>query len=355
MTIHKNDYVFSGNLFIFHAFDFGDEINLDSIKESQRVQLLPLSQPKYFKNYHAPLSIELPHPHNARSRCVSSKLHHFGVLSLTYQIPFNDTLDNIRKKLITIYNDSQKQSHSDAVLVYKKIKDFIKQPHFFHLRSSYFVIQVDPNPEVSATELKNKYGGIIASALRFETESLSEFQKEEILADATGYYRGDLIIIDTEAAFTYDAEYYEILDLFEFSNLHKLELQYFDRVLDRQLYNVYEQEATKPPFKAYLPFVGSTHPIGDLGRLKVDISVITERLESSIKLVGEPYFTEIYSLLVDKLDLKSWKDSIDKKLAIIKDVRTVYFNRIDGAREDLLSLLIALLIFIEITLAIYLR
>ena len=42
---------------------------------------------------------------------------------------------------------------------------------------------------------------------------LSEYQKNEILETAIGYYRGDLIIIDTEAAFVYDDEYEDTLDL----------------------------------------------------------------------------------------------------------------------------------------------
>ena len=134
--------------------------------------------------------------------------------------------------------------------------------------------------------------------MRFETETLSEYQKNEILESAIGYYRGDLIIVDTEAAFIYDDEYEEVLDLFEFANMQQLELQYFDRVLDQQLNVVYEREIRKLPLLSYLPFIGAlkSDPVGDLGKLKVDISVITERLENSIKLAGEAYYSELYSL-----------------------------------------------------------
>ena len=348
----QEDTIFSGNIFIFNTFDVGEDINLEAIKQSQILRTLPITLPKYFKNYHLPLAIELPQPHG--SKCVSSRLHHFGVIALTYQIPFSNTLENVRKKLNTIDTAFRKQSASDAASIYRKIKDYIKQAHFFHLRSSYLVIQVDPMPEtINVVDLKNKYGGLIASTLRFETESLSEFQKSDMLESATGYYRGDLIIIDAEAAFVYDAEYYEILDLFEFANIHKLELNYFDRILDQQLNFVYEKRAITPPLSAYLPFITIGDPIGDLGRLKVDISVIAERLEGSIKFAGEAYFTEIYTLLSDKLDLRGWKDSIERKLSIIKEIREVYYNKIDVIREDLLTVLIIVLILIEILVAIW--
>ena len=232
----KNDELFfSGNIFLFHSFDVGEEINLEIVRQSQLVKPVPLTLPKYFKNYHTPLAIELPQNYTG-SKCISAKIHNFGALSLTYQIPFSNSLESIRRKINAIDTTFRKQSATDAASIYRLIKDYIKQAHFFHLRSSYVVIQIDPAPDIiNVVDLKNKYGGFIASTLRFETESLSEFQKGEILETATGYYRGDLIIIDTDASFVYDEEYYEILDLFEFANLHKLELTYFDRVLDQHL------------------------------------------------------------------------------------------------------------------------
>lgn len=202
---------------------------------------------------------------------------------------------------------------------------------------------------------KQTFGSMIASMLRFETESLSEIQRDEILEASMGYYRGDLIVIDTAAAFVYDAEYSETLDFFEFANIQHLELRYFDRVLDQFLNAIYEDKVRKLSPKMYIPFFGTltSSPVDELNKLRVDISVITERLESSIKLVAEPYYSELYALLQDKLDLKNWQEGIEKKLSIIQDVRTVLQHKVDGAREDILSVLITILIMIEVMLAIF--
>ena len=61
---------------------------------------------------------------------------------------------------------------------------------------------------------------------------------------------------------------------------------------------------------------------------------------------------ELYALLQDKLDLKNWQEGIEKKLAIVTDVRTVFQHKVDAAREDILSVLIAILIMIELMVAI---
>lgn len=349
----NSSHIFSGNIFIYYAFDVGEDINLENIQEHQLLVRRPLQLSKYFKNYHIPLAVELPHPHTS-SRCMSVKLHSFGVISLTYKIPFNESLEDVRTHIDDIEDEYREQSVIDAGTLFKRIKSEIKQPKFFHLRKSYVLIQVDPEPQIDIVTLKGEFGSLIASILRFETVTLSEFQKNEILASAIGYYRGDLIIIDTEAAFIYDDEYAEVLDMFEFANLQQLELQYFDRLLDQQLGAVYERQIKKLPFKSYMPFIGvlKSDPVGDLGKLRVDISVITERLENSIKLAGEAYYSEIYALLVAKLDIANWKESINRKLDIIKDVRTVYENKVDALREDLLSVLIIVLIFIEMIVGI---
>ena len=70
----KSDrHIFTGNIFIFHAFDVGEDINLDNVKEKQLLARRPLLLSKYFKNYHTPLAVELPHPHTS-SRCMSYKI-----------------------------------------------------------------------------------------------------------------------------------------------------------------------------------------------------------------------------------------------------------------------------------------
>lgn len=355
----KTDHIFSGNILILWAYDIGEDINLQKIEESRDVIKVPLHLPKHFKQYNIPLAVELPSPHTS-SHCISSKIHNFGAISFTYKIPFTDTLENLRVNCNELANKYQQQSLKDAEVIYKKIEPSIIQPKFFQTSASYVIIQVDPQPtSLDLTQLQKEYGSTIASTLRFETEVLSEFQKNEILDSAIGYFRGSLIVIDVDAAFVYEEDYDDIIDLFEFANIQQLELRFFDRLLDQQINTIYERKETTLSWGAYLPFFGTffSDPVGQLRKLKADISVITERLESSIKIAGEPYYSEIHNLLAEKLDLKNWHDGIDRKLRIVEDVQTVFQQKIDTNREDLFSILIIFLIFIELMFGImsYLR
>lgn len=352
MTTEKQ--VFTGNIIIFHAYDIGDDINLEAIKDKQLLLRRPLQLAKYFKSYHTPLEVELPHPHSS-SRILSVKIHAFGVITLTYKIAFSQTLDELKQEIDEIDDEFSEQSVIDAGAIFNKIKSEVKQPKFFQLRKSHVMIQVNPSADIGIEKLKDDFGGSIASILRFETEALSEYQKNEILASSVGYYRGNLVVIDTYATFIYDEDYEEILDLFEFANMQHLELQYFDRLLSQQLIAVYERGMQKVPLHSFLPFMSdiADDPIAALGKLKVDISVITERLENSIKLSGEEYYTDIYSHLVEKFEINGWQTAINRKLKIIFDLRSVYEDKVNMVRQDLLTVLIIALIFVEMIFGIF--
>lgn len=343
---------FSGHIYIFQSFDVADIIDLELVKRDNLLEQKTLQLSKYFKNYHIPLEVALPKMH-ATHHCDSVKLHQFGAITLKYKVPFTSTFQNLRTKINEIEDQYEEQSDRDATIIFEKIASALKKPNFYHLKKSYLLIQIDSTGPLSSKEFLEHYGDMIASTLRFETENLSEYKKNEILHNAFGYYRGDLIIIDVEAAFIYDEEYEELLDLFEFVNLQHLELQYYDKLLDDKLSAAYK-EAHPLTLFAYLPLWGTigVNRVGELGNLKVDISVITERLENSIKLTGEPYYTELYEALTQTLGLQMWKESLDKKLSIIHDISDVFENKIRTVREDLFNILIALLIFVECSFAI---
>jgi len=352
LSIHATNNIFSGNIYIFYACDVGDDINIDMIEEMRSVKKVPQKIRKYFKNYHVPLAVSFSS--EQPTACISAKINSFGALSLIYKIPFTTSLEELHKTFGTISENCVGQAEADSRILYKKIERTITHAHFSNMHTWYAVIQINPhNTLIDPQKLQTEHGGTIASLLRFETETLSEYQVNDIWRSGIGYFRGDLILVDTDAAFIYNGDYEDLIDLFEFATIQSLELHYFDRTLDQKLNSIYEGRVKQFPTHAYFPLISAfiDDPIDRLGKMKVDISVITERLESTIKLAGEPYLSEIYDLLVENLDLKSWKDSIDRKLKIIESVQRDYQHKIETNREDLVSLLILILIFIEVLFA----
>ncbi|MBD3273452.1 hypothetical protein GF385_03835 [Candidatus Dependentiae bacterium] len=355
---------FEGNIFLFYAFDVGDEIDLNKIKKKRLVNLKEFTSSSYFKNYHIPLFFDIESlTEKGRtgeqyvtqdSPCISSKLHHFGALSFYYKIPFSSSLDDLKTKLIEIKKEFDGRANQDAKKTFDRIKVAIKKQRFFNLDGFYFAIQVDPKQkDISPENFREYYGGKIASLLRLETFKLSEYQEKEILSATTGYSGQDMIIIDSEGSFIYDSEYFETLEFFEFANIQQLELQYFDRLLDEKLNFFYAQQSYKVPISSYIPLLGErfNSPVSLLAQLRVDISVITERLENSIKMAGEAYYLRVFSMLREKMGLRGWKVSINRKLDIIRDLYSVYQDRLDVIHEEILTLVIIILIAVEALIA----
>jgi len=350
----------TGNILLFYAFDLGDDIDLVKIDRKGLVQTYKIPQSHYFKEYHTPLAFWILEQEGSklleRQDAILNKIHHFGVVSLCYKIPFNASFDRLKEKVIEVKAEYDKKSYADAKAIFKKIHSAITKPHFYNLKNDYYAVHVNPlKGPISADEFKEEYGSKIASLLRLETAVLSAYQQDEILESTTGYYGEDLIIIDSEASFVYDDEFFEPMEFFESATIQQLELQYYDRVLDKRLNYFYRQKQYKVPLRAYIPLIGRrlALPAARLVRLRVDISVITERLENSIKRTGDAYFSKLYSMLVEKLSLEEWRDSINRKLDIIGDLHEVHQGHFDTFHEEMLTMVIIILIAIELTVALW--
>lgn len=345
-----------GNILLFYAFDVGDDIAIANIKKNRMVDSRFAAASPYFKNYHTPIIVNLNDCYSrnkqkeTREDCITSKVHHFGVISFCYKVAFKASFEEIRQILIDNEKKYEKISEQDCQVVFESIHRAITQPVCYNLKNNYSVIQVNPlGKGVDPAAFKSKYGSNIVSLLRFEAQSLSEHQTEDVLTSTTGYYGQDFVIIDNEASFIYDDDYYEAIEFFEFANIQKLELQYFDRLLDEKLNYFYGQATHQIPFSSYIPFFRghALASVYSLAKLRVDIAVITERLENSIKMAGDPFYDHLYSMLIERLSLKTWKESINQKMVIIKDLYNVHQDNLTTGRAEILTIVIILLIAFE--------
>jgi len=365
--------LFVGDIILFYAYDVGDDINLEMIKSLHLVPTYSTPLSARFKNYHIPVSYHLrgdnlisdgdgqehftQAEHSVfdldsddtliKPKCyVLSKIHGFGVLSYCYRIPFKGSFERLKKKLIEIKAEYDQIADAHAYDTFKKIQDAISSPQFCNLKNDYFTVHVSPQrSRLSGERLMERYAPDIASLLRLEVSSLSSYQQDAILRSRTGYYGDELIIIDSSSSFVYDDACYDSMELFEFVTIQLLELQCFDRLLDRRLHIFYTYHLDLPKSKEALS-------IADLAQLRVDISVISERLENSIRRSGDEYYTNIYERLVRKLSIDRWREAVQRKLAIIRDLYEVRQTSKDLLFHKRWTLVIVALIAVESIIAL---
>lgn len=362
--------VFSGDIIMFYAYDVGDDIDLERVKAQHLVPTFNTPLSARFKNYHLPVSFHMrgkniitegeAHETLAAARdvmigddhtpedrdgdmssYVMSKIHAFGVLSFCYRVPFRGSMASLKRRVIELKQEYDMRSDQFAYDTFKRIHCAIKAPYFCNLKNSYFAVHINTvRSPLPTTTLLDTYGADIASMLRLETDPLSPYQQEMILRSRTGYYGDELVVVDSSGAFVYDDSCYDSMELFEFVNIQLLELQYFDRLLDQRLHMFYLTSLETRKAR-------STAAIVELAQLRVDISVITERLENTIRMSGDEYYTEIYERLVKKLSIDRWREGVQRKLDIIRDLYEVQQTGQDLVFHKRWTLVIVALIAVE--------
>lgn len=352
ILIEKDNVIFDGVIYFFCCFDIGDDIDFKGINLASNLFRSIYKKDRY-KTQNILLSIDISKIELTKS-CISASLYNFGVISLRYAFHFSCALENLKDIINKKLDFVEQHSYSDGKVVYNEISSVVREAYFFNLSKTYVLIQCNTKESLAPYDFKNKFGNEISALLRFEHEFLSEYKKNEILENDFGYYRGDLLIIDVNSAIVYDNDYGDILDIFEYANIKHMELQIFDRLLDRRLSFYYDRRVFRVSVLSYFPIIGMLqfNPVEELARLRVDISVVCERLWSSIKFSDDPYYLEIYYMLDKKLEFDNWQKSIDKKLEIISHILEAHEYKITNMRHDFQNILIILLIFLETLLAV---
>src|SRR5262249_47028622 len=145
-----------------------------------------------------------------------------------------------------------------------------------------------------AEELITRFRAPLAQTLRFETSPLSRSQVDEALSQGISYYENDLALVDWNAAIIYDRDYEDTASVLELLNVELLEARYIDDQLDRRIadYGILAQGRAELPVPLRRPY---KRVIQDLGELRVESTLLSERVGNALKLVGDLYLARLYS------------------------------------------------------------
>ncbi len=353
-----------GKLIVFFAFDIGYEINLDGIPELVRTEAAsPLAKKKISPGYIQIQGIpkivslgivKLEVDGQELTAEVSAKIYDFGAVSLSYVIRLKKSLEEVKKlaRNLIIHGTVEKEAKKEVKRLFDHVSPAVVKPGLNELLEDYYVFQVSRfSPSISANQLLEQYGGILASTLRFEEELLSQDEMRDALKYFISYYETDLVLTDWNAAFLFDTDYQDTLDIFEYMNVQLLEMRFADRKLDQYL-NLLWGEVYSP--KRYITSLFNPYkkPIIILSELTAETSILFERVDNHIKLIGDTYLARICDQISSRFHLNSWKRSVDNKVKVIEKIHNILNSRVATTRSEFLELIIILLIALEILLLV---
>ncbi len=351
----------------YYSFDVASEIQLDRLEKvfgkkpvESRLAYTRLT-PKYVQYAQPPYLIKLGEkqielsPEKKFLFSIVAKLYDFGVVSIRFTMPFSGEMED----MTSVSNDlsgneaMDKEAMRQLDRIRKEISDVFVKPVAEPDYEDYMIFYVKEfEKRVPVKDLVEKSAEKIAAILRSETEELNETQVKDTLKTSVSYFTDDVVFVDWNAAFIYDPrDALDTLDVLEFANIELLELRTYDTMLDKEIDHAYDRMYAAKARPWYLLGLDPFSPtLNKLEEVRLDVTQVIEKVENTLKLVGDPYLAKVYRAASDSFRMNEWKVSLKEKLEIVEDFYDTLINRIQTSRFIVLEVLIVLLIVFEIAL-----
>jgi len=175
--------------------------------------------------------------------------------------------------------------------------------------------------------------------------SLAEVEVEESTARWLSYYRGDLTVIDWDAALVVDSAQGidDALMVFELANAQLAELEAYDRILDRTI-------------EACYPDIGGSWlrsrsaVVRELGEIAVDLARMQDELSNATKFHGDYHLARLHQAVAARFHLADWWNTVQSKLRTIDGIYQVLRHDLSGRWMMVLEIAIVVLFIIDLVL-----
>jgi hypothetical protein len=352
-----------GHVTALFAFDIGYEVALDQVRELlMTTPVQPLSRkkqtPTYLQYSKPPQMLHLGTTQELLSLpgTIQATIFDFGAISIAYRWPLassNEPLDLAQLPQIShdLYEHNL-EVHARELLgsLLQRMQPAITKPAFSNLVEDYYLFVIEKfDAPLTAEALLESHGAALAQTLRFETRPLSRELQDEALGQRISYYTDDLVLLDWNAALIFDADHEDTVNVLELLNVELLEARYIDAQLDKRL-EEYERLIHRPR-KWRLPLRNPYEKtLEELSDARIESSLLAERVENALKLIGNLYLARLHSLAAERFYLHEWQQQITEKLNIASEFYQLLTDRVHTAQSHTLELIVIVLILVEVVM-----
>ena len=350
-----------GSIRFIHCFDISEEIRMEKLATllGSKVKSFAIHtrrlKPEYMQFKTPPILASVGKISKTFHKWkftanVFAKIYQFGVVSIIFEIPFAGDFkelqqlgaaaekENIFKNEATVLLESIRKDLEPFLIEPEKKVDYAESFTIFGVRKL--------SKKLNAQQLMKQHWKEIAGVVRQEDKELSLQELEGAVKRNFSYYPTDLVVIDWNGAFVFDEEEcFEVYDIVEFSVVQLLELRAYDTFLDEVLDEAYDDLET---IKGRLPVSPFSKTLNTLLYVRLEVTEIMEKVENSLKLIGDPYLAKLYTIAAQSFYLEQWQNSVRKKLHVLESTYTSIFEKVQETRMLILEALIVLLFVLDI-------
>ncbi|WP_373049480.1 hypothetical protein [Vulgatibacter sp.] len=364
--------VLRGRILCYRIFDVGDQIDLDRAEQTlietpgkKRAKLsregaesLAFTSPPLDVGL-GKRSLALPKVARTIECDVAARFFDFAAISVLFEVPIppGTRLSEMLPLCDELYDTPVLEQHARLELdpLLDRLRSTIEGTHAWPGVETYTVIFVEElEGSPSAREVLATPG--LGKLLLGETspKRLASEERGDVLKHAYSYFDDDLAVIDWNSAFVLEPSgSRDIPDILEFATSQLLELRYYDDLLDVELNGIYD-EVEEAGGRWWALFWS---PYGALARKVMrqllEVTEFTERVENSLKVIGDFYLARVYRAAVRRFRLPSWQESVGRKQTLVAQVYALLKGEIDMRRNTLLEAAIVLLIVFDIVMAFW--
>jgi hypothetical protein len=353
-----------GSVLVYRMFDVAEAIDLAALEANARAAIgssrlriaRPGGQALIIKN--APVSIahgeqEVTIADEPYRCAVQARVWDYGVISLQFRVPIRSmpwsALIAFAAAIENAANfDLPARQRLDELLTV--IAPAVRGRHEWSGTEDhviYFLEQVSGIEK--ASELLDRVD-IAALMLGEATQPLAEKTRAAITAHSYQYWAGDLAVLDWNSAVVLEPSgVLDVPDVIEFALTHLIELRYYDDLLDDKLGDLYNaiSRSERTLFRTNYARLSR-----EASALFMDITEFIERVENSLKVIGDFYLATIFRGTVGRLRLHEWEENVTRKLQLLARVSELLSAQATAHHGHVLEWIVILLIAFEIIWAL---
>ncbi|TWT44705.1 hypothetical protein RAS1_11210 [Phycisphaerae bacterium RAS1] len=351
-----------GSCRVAFVFDIGQSIDLDHAERlittfTQRELIRHRRRaPQSFQFSPAPLRMSQEHAalrvgEFCTGPAVDSVLYDFGAVTVIFSIAIDGSFERLQQLSNDLYDNAELTAAARVVVerLAASIRPAVAKPEVAAFSEDYAIYEISSlSPACDVHGLIAARRVQIAQILRSETQPLSEQEISDALACRASYGKGDVTIIDWNAAMIFDRDTEDVRTVLEFANVELLEMRFLDRQLDGALDESYRVLSRRTGPRWLLGDYRRT--LQRIGRMQVDGTVLFEGVNNALKLLGDQYLARVYRLASERLHVPDWDAGILRKLSSLESIYGKLSDDASIRRMELLEWIIIVLIAVSIAL-----
>ena len=291
---------------------------------------------------------------------MSARLFDYGAVSISMDIPIHPGTDlaDLLPLCDELYEsrdlDACALKEVDALL--ERIAAAVEHPHGWRVPETYTIVFLEQLAEPLRGQELLAWPPLAKLLVGEQSpRPFSAQQTADVLEHAHSYFDDDLVVVDWNSALVLEPTgNREICDILELATSQLLELRYYDGLLDKELARIYDrlERAGRELALFRSPYMKVAR---EAERRIVELTEFTERVDNSLKIIGDFYLARVYDGAVRRFRIGGWRASIDGKQALIAQAYGLIRAEIDARRSTVLELVVIILILTEIVLAFFRR